>query len=406
MTSATLTPTEPVAPRVPAGARRFGTALNSITITMVSLVFAAALFVDLHDVIGYTAFWWALLFAFAPVLPLTAVFVWLDRLRPEPVWLLVIALAWGALVATYTALKLNGWLAEQIGDVYGATPRSAIFIAPWVEETTKAAVIFAIVYWRRHDFNAVVAGVIYGGLTGIGFAFTENIVYYGQLFQGIRNAGGESSEALHAVRDLFLWRGVEAPFIHPMFTMLTGLGIGIAVRYRHIGVRILAPVAGFCAAVLLHMGYNSVASFAAGDSLRAVYAAILLPTLFTLLAIVLVVRRHERLVIAARLNDYTAFGWLKPEHVPYIVSRSGRQQARQHVKQFGKTERRRLRAFQRTGVDLGVLRDRLVRGVAGPSELPRERELIATMRSYRGRVMLPEKTDGSASEVLAPTSSW
>ncbi len=360
---------------------------------------------DLHAVIGRRAFLWALLFAFAPVVPLGAAFLWLDRMRPEPAKLLGLALLWGALGATYVSLKLNAWLAAQVGDVQVASARTAVFIAPWVEETAKAAVIFAIVLWRRHDFNAVVAGVVYGGLVGIGFAFTENIVYYGQVFQQVYDAA-DSNAALDAVRHLFLLRGLAAPFVHPMFTMMTGAGIGFAVRHRFVGVRVLAPVAGFCAAVLLHMGYNTIASFATGRGLTAVYVAILLPTLVCLSALVVVVRRQERSVIAARLLDYTAYGWLKPDAVPYLTSSTGRRAARRYAKALGKSQYDRLRQFQRDGVELGLLRDRIVREVAGPAELAREAELIAALRLHRRQVLLPDTADRPSAELESLSSSW
>ncbi len=360
---------------------------------------------DLHAVIGRRAFLWALLFAFAPVVPLGAAFLWLDRMRPEPAKLLGLALLWGALGATYVSLKLNAWLAAQVGDVQVASARTAVFIAPWVEETAKAAVIFAIVLWRRHDFNAVVAGVVYGGLVGIGFAFTENIVYYGQVFQQVYDAA-DSNAALDAVRHLFLLRGLAAPFVHPMFTMMTGAGIGFAVRYRHLGVRILAPVAGFCAAALLHMGYNTIASFAHQRGLVAVYAAILLPTLLSLVTVILVVRRHERALVAARLRDYTAYGWLQPAQIPFIATSGGRRAARRHAKQFGREQRERVRDFQRDGTELGIVRDRIVRGVGGLDELPREAELIAAVREHRRRVLLPEGSGSPLRELSTPSSSW
>ncbi len=364
------------------------------------------MFGDLNEVIGRSAFTYGALFAFIPVIPLVAIFLWLDRLRPEPTGLIVVALLWGALIATYAALRLNGWLAGEVGDQYGGSPRSAVFVAPWVEETAKSAVIFAIVWWRRHDFNSVTAGVIVGGLSGIGFAFTENIVYYGQVFQQTLTFRGENAVALDAVRELFWWRGVAAPFVHPMFTMVTGLGIGIAVRHRHIGVRILAPAAAFCAAVLLHMGYNTAASFAVNGALTPVYVGILLPTLLAIAVVVGLVRRHERLVIAARLLDYTAFGWIKADQIPYIVTWRGRRQSRRYARGFGRAERDRVRAFQRAGVDLGVLRDRLVRGVAGEAELPREQNLLAAMRALRGRVLLPGISDLPLEDVTARRSSW
>jgi hypothetical protein len=154
------------------------------------------------------------------------------------------------------------------------------------------------------------------------------------------------------------------------------------------------------------MGYNKIASFATSDSLAAVYFAILLPTLAALVTIVIVVRRHERRVIAARLHDYTVFGWLKAAHVPFIVSGRGRRRARRYARRFGKAESQRLRAFQRAGLDLGLLRDRLVRGVAGPSELPREGELIAMLTSLRGKVLLPGVSEASNDELSSAASSW
>ncbi|MEJ7774578.1 MAG: PrsW family intramembrane metalloprotease [Nocardioidaceae bacterium] len=404
MTSAALTsPSESGSAR---GGRGWLVAAVAVVVLVISLVCAWALYHELHPVIGRRAFAWGLLFAFVPVVPLAVLFVWLDRLRPEPRWLLIVTFVFGALAATFISLQLNGWLAGLIGDRSGPSPRSAVFIAPWVEEAAKATIIFAIVLWRRHDFNAVVAGVVYGGLAGVGFAFTENIFYYGQIFQQAIISGESSATALDGVQDLFLFRGLAAPFVHPMFTLVTGVGIGLAVRHRHLGVRIVAPVAGYCGAVVLHMGYNTIASFATSDSLAAVYFAILLPTLAALVTIVIVVRRHERRVIAARLHDYTVFGWLKAAHVPFIVSGRGRRRARRYARRFGKAESQRLRAFQRAGLDLGLLRDRLVRGVAGPSELPREGELIAMLTSLRGKVLLPGVSETSNDELSSAASSW
>jgi RsiW-degrading membrane proteinase PrsW (M82 family) len=378
----------------------------SVAATTVAALCGWAIYLELNGLIGRTALVYALLFAFVPVVPLAAAFLWLDRLRPEPAWLLVVALLWGALAATYLSLEINGRLAQQVGDRFGATARSAVFIAPWVEETTKGAIVFFLVWWRRHDFNSILAGVVYGGLTGIGFAFTENIVYYGQLFQRVKDYQGDQSVALNAVEHLFLWRGVAAPFVHPMFTMMTGVGVGLAVRHRHVGVRVIAPVAGFCAAALLHMGYNAAASFAPGRALTAVYVAILVPALLTLLSLVLVVRRYEYRVISTRLADYSAFGWLPAEQVALIATTKGRRQARRHVKLLGRSERETLRRYQQVGVDLGVLRDRLVRGVAGPGELTRERQLIDQLRRLRERVVLPESGQPVTKGLTRAASSW
>ena len=73
------------------------------------------LFSDRHAVIGRRALVYACLFACAPVVPMAAVFWWLNRFRPEPTRWLLVALIWGALIATYVALRLNGWLARDPG---------------------------------------------------------------------------------------------------------------------------------------------------------------------------------------------------------------------------------------------------------------------------------------------------
>lgn len=399
--------------RIPRTAFRHGAARNHHFAELAVIVALIALSVwcgwllyeDLRAVVGPRAFVYATLFAGAPVAPLVMVFLWLDRLRPEPKRFLLVALMWGALIAAYASLRLNGWLAIELGDRYGASPRSAVFVAPWVEEGCKATVIFALAWWRRHDFNGAVAGVVYGGLTGIGFAFTENVVYYGQIFQRVHDLGNDNGAAVDAVQSLFIWRGVAAPFIHPMFTVMTGIGIGVAIRHRHVGVRLVAPVVGYCAAVLLHMGYNTAASFVRGEALVAVYVGLLIPTLLVLSVVVGAIRRHERLVIAARLHDYTAFGWLRADQIPLIVGRRGRRTLRRQAKPLGRAEQDRARALQRTGVDLGVLRDRQVRGVADERDRDREAQLIEKLRSLLGRVVLSEGV-APRDEPDAVRSSW
>ncbi|MEJ7742329.1 MAG: PrsW family intramembrane metalloprotease [Nocardioidaceae bacterium] len=382
----------------------------TVSLTVASIVIggwcAWLLHADVDQALGQRAFLYAFLFAFLPVIPLVTLLVWCGRLRPPPARFICLALGWGALVATLISLRLNGWLAIQIGDQYGATPRSAVFIAPWVEETAKGAALFALVWWNRATFSSVITGVVYGGLIGVGFAFTENVVYYGQIFQFIQTTSADGAAALDAVQELFKWRGVAAPFVHPMFTMMTGLGLGIAVRHRHVGVRVLAPVAGFLTAVLLHMSYNTMASFASGAALLGLYLGLLLPTLAGLTWVVFAVCRRERRTLTARLRDYTAYGWLKPDSVDHVTSVRGRRAARRFVRRLGRAERDRLRAFQRVGIEVAVVRDRLVRGVAGKRDLQREAQLIAELRDLSRRVVLPGQEALSAADEAPARSSW
>jgi hypothetical protein len=72
---------------------------------------------------------------------------------------------------------------------------------------------------------------------------------------------------------------------------------------------------------------------------------------------------------------------------------------------MGRAERQRVRELQRAGVDLGLLRDRLVRGVAGERELQREAQLIAAVRHLLARVSFPDVHD-RAPDVSHVASSW
>jgi RsiW-degrading membrane proteinase PrsW (M82 family) len=211
-----------------------------------------------------------------------------------------------------------------VGDRYGTSARSAVFVAPWIEEAAKGAVIVLVAGWRGHRFAGPLAGAVYGGLVGIGFAFTENVVYYGQLFQQVDDYRDSRQAALRAVEQLFLWRGLAAPFVHPMFTMATGAAIGLAAQARSRGVRVVAPIAGFAVAVLLHMGYNAAASLAAGSAMTAVYLAGLLPLAASLVVGLLVLRRQEARLVAARPSDCAAFDLIPPDPVAAVVRSAAR----------------------------------------------------------------------------------
>ncbi len=377
--------------------------LIAVTVATVLAICGWLTYLQVNDDIGGHGLAWGLGFAFVPVVPLTALLLWLDRFDPSPVGWLVLALAWGGLGATFIALEVNSHVASRIGDVYGPSARSAVFVAPWVEEACKGAILLVIAFVRRHRFNGIVDALVLAGLSGIGFAFTENIVYYGNVFARATGSDRGSEAALEAVRNLFLWRGVALPFAHPMFTMLTGIGVGIAVRQRHAIVRVLAPVAGYVCAVVGHMGYNAAASFTTRtDGLWPMYVAIVLPVLASLVAFVLWVRVREQRVIEARLGDYRVYGWLDQAQIDAVSSISARRAARRAARRDGDERRDAVRRYQRLCCELGFLRDKIVRGVAGTEAVEREGELISSVR-----LLLPLTTAGTPSPALASTAlSW
>ena len=343
------------------------------------------LLADLRQVVGVRAFAYGVLFAAAPTPVLLAAFSLLDRRRPVSPQLMAVVLMWGSCVATLMALKVNEFAVGRLSVDQSQTVRGAVFVAPWVEEAAKGLVVFGVVWWQRQRLVTPLGAAVYGGLAGVGFAFTENIVYYSAVFQETVSAQGDRGLALDAVRDLFWWRGVAAPFVHPVFTIATGLGIGLALRQRHVGARILAPVAGYLGAVLLHTGYNTLASYASDRALAAIYVGILLPLLMGVAVALLLMRRQERRVVAARLNDYVATGWLRPWQADALATARGRRDVLRRAGQYGPYARRDARAWLASGIDLGAVRDRIVRGVATDDDLRTERGLLDVVRG-----VLPE----------------
>ena len=119
--------------------------------------------------------------------------------------------------------------------------------APVVEETAKALVLFVLFFWRRDEFDGVTDGVVYAAMVGLGFAMTENVKYYG-VAVAENNALG-----------VFIVRGIFSPFAHPLFTGMTGVGLGLAAQTVKGWVKVVAPPVGFVAAVVLHASWNASA---------------------------------------------------------------------------------------------------------------------------------------------------
>src|SRR6266403_3874418 len=136
--------------------------------------------------------------------------LWIDRYESEPLWMLTTTFLWGALVAVFIAIILNpvngaivsaATNSAQIGENFGA-----VISAPIVEESAKAFILFVLFFWKKDEFDGIVDGIVYAGMVGLGFAMTENILYYGRAVSG----GAES------LTFIFILRGIASPFSHPL----------------------------------------------------------------------------------------------------------------------------------------------------------------------------------------------
>jgi hypothetical protein len=163
----------------------------------------------------------------------------------------------------------------------------------------------------------VLDGIIYGALIGLGFAMTENVLYFMRALQG----GGLLGMALN-----FWGRVIMFGFGHAMFTGLTGYGVGLARETDNPALRWLAPVGGFLAGVFAHFIWNTGATFIpafAGENVL-VYLFLLLPiqTLFlglpgivVLLVIANMTWKREAKIIAEQLASEVAAGVITQEEL-------------------------------------------------------------------------------------------
>jgi RsiW-degrading membrane proteinase PrsW (M82 family) len=327
----------------------------------------------------------AMVLAALPVGPLVAVFLWLDRYEPEPRALLALGLLWGACVATMASLVLGG-IGSRLVQVTAA--QSTAVVAPITEEFAKGAFLLILLWWRRHELDGVLDGIVYAGMVGVGFAFVENILYLTAAWNG---SDGFGPGGVQGVTSLFVFRCLVSPFAHPLFTAFTGIGVGIAVGSRSPVVRLVAPIAGYFFAVTAHSTWNRATLEGFGDFV-IVYVVLILPALVGLTALAVWARSSERRVLQAALTDAADRGLVPREDIPWLVDLRARRQARAHAEaRGGKQGLRTMKDYQRAGVELGFLHHRYLRGTAPSDFATRGRQFVTELRAIRPAISFPEQ---------------
>ncbi len=244
----------------------------------------------------------------------------LDRYDPEPWYALILCLIWGGIAATGFSAVINSVVAGVIGGSTGELVATVVS-APIVEEGFKGLAILGVAYFLRREFDGVVDGIIYAIFTAIGFAAIENIIYYAR-------AAGHDSLGMTLVI-----RGVIAPWGHPVYTSMTGIGFGIARETRSTVLRWTAPLLGYFVAVALHAIWNGSAAISGGMGeggeaffFRMLPIWLIFVAAFVVMVIFLVIRRGR--IIREYLSDEVALGNLTAGEVELVCSVFGLLQAR------------------------------------------------------------------------------
>ncbi len=251
----------------------------------------------------------------------------LDRYDPEPLYALTLCLSWGAVAACGFSALINSVIGEGAGliaaSIHGpevgqrtAEIVGAVISAPLVEEFWKGIAVLGVFYFLRNEFDGIVDGIIYATFVAIGFAATENVIYYARAL----------AQDPTALAFTFVLRGVIAPWGHPLYTSMTGIGLGIARESHRPWIKRIAPFVGFGAAALLHALWNGSAT--AADAMGAPGLFLLLLPLwlifvlaFVIIVISLVIRRGR--IIRAHLLDEVALGHLTQRELDIVCSAFG-----------------------------------------------------------------------------------
>jgi RsiW-degrading membrane proteinase PrsW (M82 family) len=238
--------------------------------------------------------------------------------------LLVALFIWGAIVSTTVAIVASlvgqGVLVAATGldaadSTYDAI--SSVAIAPVTEECAKGFGLLllwgASAFWLK-EVDGPLDGAIYGGVVGLGFTLTEDILYVA----GAMAEGGPGQFAA-----LFVLRTILSGLGHASFTALTGLGIGVAVESRSTVVKVVAPLAGLAGAIALHAFHNALVTLWLADGAGLVLKLLVfwgIDGLYFMLLVLLVAR--DRRIVVEELRDEvgrlirpheltrTASGWM------------------------------------------------------------------------------------------------
>ncbi|PZR52171.1 PrsW family intramembrane metalloprotease [Xylanimonas oleitrophica] len=316
-----------------------------------------------------------LLLALLPLPLLLAGVLALDRLEPEPPDALVLAFLWGAGISVLVAMFVNTLtmtlVTEPLFGPEGGRFVSATFGAPVVEETLKGAVLFGMLWFRRHEINGPTDGIIYASMVGLGFATVENVSYYAATAQT-----GELSTT-------FVLRGVLTPLLHPLCTSLTGIGIAAAAQRRPGAGRLGPPLLGLLGAMTLHGLWNGSTAFGLGAlALAYLVGAVVL---VALLSVVLVERRRTVALIGRHLPRYAPLGVVSEADLRMLTHLPTRRAARTWARAAGgRGAARAMSDYQQAATELAMLHQRAERGGTDASEAGRRREaLLGLMHAAR-----------------------
>ena len=352
--ASTAEPTQPVLAQAPPRSSSL-LALGIVGIVLVSLV-ALGVVVFLLNILGADA---VALGGIMALVPLAIVFFgvrWVDRWEPEPRVAVTFAFLWGAAVSVALAL-IVGFAVQVAQEISRFDAQTADFLgsvvqAPLVEEGGKGLGLLILFWAARKHFDGPVDGLVYAAWVAGGFAFTENILYFGSE---LLNSGGFDGNVFM----IFLIRGLMSPFAHVMFTAFIGIALGFAARRGASPIGALGFfILGFIPAILLHGFWNGALYFV--SDFFVYYFLVQVPLFIGAVLVAFWLRRQEAKITRDRLGEYASVGWFNPDEVVALATPAGRRQSMVWARQRGKGKE--MKRYIQDATKLAFARQRIITG--------------------------------------------
>ncbi len=308
---------------------------------------------------------------------------WLDRYDREPVWLVLMTFAWGALIATLLSLVGNTLMDLAIGLAFGPAAAgmvTPVLVAPAIEEPTKAAILLLVVRSRRFD-NAT-DGIVYGVAAGLGFGMTENLLYF---ITAARVASFDPLSGTLAWAATVFARTFFSALMHASASALVGAALGLS-RFWHRALRPLGLIAGLALAMGMHALWNGLLTAASVKGMPSLVAVDFALFPFELLGVFLLFQLglwQERRILRRELEaEAHEHGTLPLAHIPHLAS--WRRRALSHFAPRGVDQAAYIRAATALGFRRGQLHAKAAR-----VEAWLERDLLRLRQEIRGILQPP-----------------
>ena len=128
----------------------------------------------------------AVKYAAITAIPLSLLFLWADRFRPQRFWVWLMTFGWGARRDLHLPRRSTpGRPSISASLVTGIRrpQREPLSTSLHSLRRHPAPVLFWLAILMRYQWVSRLSGIVLAGLSGAAFAFTENILYYGRVYR-------------------------------------------------------------------------------------------------------------------------------------------------------------------------------------------------------------------------------